>query len=130
MQGDHLLSAAGVSEQAGGPGARTCTPQPKHTHAHTEDEACQHTCANRGVRRDHSLRSQPSRSSFYAVVFLGGFFNSACLSNVAQIWRCGVTAHADTFYASRKHPGLSSRSSCTGIIRQQCGGGIKLAASP
>lgn len=81
MQRDHLLSAAGVSEQAGGRDGRAHVHAAAKTHTHTEEEACQHTCANRGVRRDLRLRSQQSRSSFFfpLLFFWGGFLiQSVC----------------------------------------------------
>lgn len=137
MQGDHLLSVAGVSEQAGS----VCTHSLAHTHTntharHTETDThmrtqadrsthshtaggvrrqrdtCAHTCTNSWIRWEHA--QQTGSKLLYKL-------NTPFLIQCVCQMRCksravGVTGNAHAFYASHKYLGLSPRGSWSGII--------------
>lgn len=138
MQGDHLLSVAGVSEQAGSVCAHSldsqnCTQACKHTradrstHSHEaggvrrQRDTCAHTCTNRQTQWEFA---QQTVSKLLYKLNVPLFFNSVRLSNVLQISSCKVTENAHSFYAAHKYLRLSPHSSWRGIICWWCEGRI------
>lgn len=80
MQGDHLLSVAGVSEQAGWARARVHVHAAAKTHTETRHVTTRVLTEGSAGRTDSQLK--PNSLALFLFFFFA-FFNSVCLSNAA-----------------------------------------------
>lgn len=81
MQGDHLLSVAGVSEQAGWPRAHVHVHAAAKTHMETKHVTTRVLTEGSAGRTDSQLKPNSLALFFSFLFFL--FFYSVCLSNAA-----------------------------------------------